>query len=65
MEKPMSENERKGMELLRQHMERVAKMTPEERAEYDKEVEAFGRWFERTFMPKGHFWHTADEDDDA
>ena len=61
MEKPMSENERKGMELLRQHMERVAKMTPEERAEYDKEVEALMNWL----LPKGHFWYTADEDDDA
>ena len=59
--KPMSENERKGMELLRQHMERVAKMTPEERAEYDKEVEALRNWL----YPYGHAWHTADEDDDA
>lgn len=58
--KPMSEKEREGLELFRQHMERVEKMSPKERAEHDKEVDALLKWM----LPPGHMWHTADEDDE-
>lgn len=59
MDKSKEQKKREGMELLRQHMERVERMSPEEKAAYKAEAEAFGK----AFLPEGHAWHTADEEE--
>lgn len=57
--KSISEKEREGLEFFRQYMEKLERMSPEERKEEDRKADALLEWM----LPPGHMWHTADEED--
>lgn len=59
MDKSKEQKKQEFMEHIRQLMELVERMSPEEKAAYKAEAEAFGK----AFLPDGHQWHTEDEEE--